>query len=389
MAVTQLLGRLADLRPRLLADAAQGEAERNVPATTIKELSDAGVFRLMVPKRHGGHQAGPRAMLDVSAAVAEADGGTGWVVALAGGGAWIAGMFGDRARDDVYGADPDARICGSLPAVGTSMRVEGGWRISGRWSYVSGSLHADWAELGFLAAGTDGADGDPAVAIVPVPDLELVDTWHMAGMRSSGSNTLVADNVFVPEHRVLPVSRLAQGEPATAHKDELIYHVPLFAMAAILLVGPLLGLGQAALEHVRTAAATKGIAATTFTRQADSTGFQMQLAEAATRIDCARLLAHRAANDIEQHANAETELDKVVRGRIRADAAHAAQLVVSAVNTLCDAHGSGGFAASSSLRRIWQDVNVGARHALLLPAVGNEVYGKLLLGIENTVSRAV
>lgn len=382
-AVAGLLDGLTELRPLLTANAAQGERDRRVPDESIAALAHAGAFRLMVPRRYGGHEGTMRSLLDVASAVAQADGGTGWVVGLTGVCAWVTGLFTGRAQDDVFGANPDARLCGSLSPIGRGERDGDGWRVSGRWSYVSGSLHADWAVLGFTAAGA----GEPGIALVPTAELMLLDTWHTAGMRASGSNTLTGEHVAVPAHRVL--FGAARGEYATEFRDESAYRAAFFPMATLVLVGPLLGLGRAALDFVAGAAATKGIVATPFARQAESTGFQLQFADAAMRVDTAVLHAGRAADDIDRHAVAGTRPDTRTRARIRADASHAAGQIVAALDVLLDAHGSGGFAESSPLHRIWQDAHVGARHGLILPAVSLEVYGKILLGQENTISPAI
>jgi alkylation response protein AidB-like acyl-CoA dehydrogenase len=385
----ELIARAKGLRPLLAANAAQGEAERQVPKASIAAMAEAGVFKVMVPKRYSGYEATMSVQLDVSSAVAEGDGGAGWTVSLIGACAWGTSLFSGQAQDEVFGADPDARVCGSIPPTGTSVKVDGGWRISGRWSYASGSPHAQWALVGAMLTQDDDQRPTSGIALIPMSELEFVDTWHMAGMRASGSHTLVADDVFVPEHRTLSTILAAQGRYATEYQDETSYHAAFFPLLTLTLVGPLLGLGTAALDYVRTAAATKGIAATSFTRQADSTGFQLQFAEATMRIDSARLHAHRAADDIDQHARRRVQPDAVLRARIRADASYAAQQVLAAIDILYNAHGSGGFAESSPLRRIWQDANVGARHGLITPAVSYEVYGKALLGVENTVSLAV
>lgn len=354
------------LRAVIREDAARGAAERTVPAESVKALTEAGLFRIMTPKPYGGAEAGIRTLLDVSASVAEADGGAGWVIALTGICAWAARFLPLPGQDEIFGAGPDTVLCGSAPPVGVGSRTPDGWRVSGRWGYVSGSLHADWAMLGFRP---DPGYPEAAVAFVPVRDLTLTDTWHTAGMRSTGSNTLAASEVLVPEHRVLfPEAAVPLG-PAW------------FPALALTLAGPLLGLGQAALQYVAAAADGKPILTTKFTRQAESAGFQLQFAEAAQRIDTARLHAFRAADDVESHMAGARQLDYATGTRVRADAALAARQVVAALTVLLDAHGASGFAEASPLHRIWLDTNVAARHAAIAHAVSHEAYGKALLGI--------
>jgi alkylation response protein AidB-like acyl-CoA dehydrogenase len=381
-ALADLLARVESVRPVLAANAGQGSSDRRVPSESIAALTGAGAFKVMVPRRYGGYELGVRALLDVSAAVAAGDGSAGWVTSLTGVCAWMVGLYSGKAQDEVFGADPDARVCGSGSPIGTGVQVEGGWRVSGRWPYISGSLHAGWATLGFLGSDRSGRPAGPAMALVPMVECTLEDTWHTAGMRATGSNTLVAQDVFVPDHRVLSVSLAVESRYASEYGGESVYRAAFLPTATLVLVGPLLGLGRAALEYVREAAGRKGIVATTFAHQADSGGFQMQLAEAGMTIDTAHLHAHRAAADIEDHAARGTHPDQLARARIRADTAWAAEHVVAALTLLLDAHGSGGFAESSPLHRMWLDANVGARHALINPAVSKEIYGRALLGVD-------
>lgn len=377
-------------RPVIARNAADGAAARRIPQESLDALAEAGVFRLMVPKRYGGYEGGMATLLDAGASVAEADGAAGWVVGLSQVTAWTVGLLSGKAQDDVFGASPDAIVCGSINPVGAGERVDGGYLISGRWGYVSGSLHSQWAVLGFATPPEDGQPGPGLwVAVVPIEDLTLHDTWHTAGMRGTGSNTLSCENVFVPDYRVMSHFTAMEGQYSTEFKYEIPYHLAWFPVLTLVLTGPLLGLGQAALEHVRSSASRKGITATEFGRQADSAGFQIQLAAAALRIDSARLHAYRAADQLDQHAARKAVPDYTTRALIRADAAAAARYVTGAVSTLVDAHGSSGFAESSPLQRIWRDARVGASHALLNHNVGLEIYGKALLGVDNNVSRVV
>jgi alkylation response protein AidB-like acyl-CoA dehydrogenase len=385
----ELVGRARALRPLLAAAGEQGAEERRVPDKCVQALTEAGLFKVMVPRRYGGHEGTIRTLLEVSSAVAEGDGAAGWVVSLAGVCAWMTSLFPGQAQDEVFGADADAVVCGSGSPLGSATPVEDGWLLSGTWSYISGSTHAGWAVLGFLTPGVAGQPGEYGMALVPMSELTLTDTWFTSGMRATGSNTLTAESVFIPRHRVLPGAAIATSEYLTEFKDEVSYRAALFPFATLVLVGPLLGIGRAALEHVRTAAATKGIAGTMIARQADSAGVQLQLAEAALRIDTAHLHAFRAADDIEAHAVRRAHPELEVRTRIRADASWAAQQLVGAVTTLVNAHGSGAFALASPLHRMFQDLSVGARHAMITPGVSLELYGKTLLGAENDLTIAI
>ena len=214
-------------------------------------MIDAGLFKIAVPKRYGGYETSIRTMLEVSAAVGEADGGTAWVLTLVNVCNWLVGLFPQQAQDDVFGADPGALVSGVLAPTATAVKVDGGWRVTGKWFYNSGSWHATWAGLGFPVTDDGGEVVNQGLALIPRADLGLEDTWFVAGMKSSGSNCLVAEDVFVPEHRVMLVPPAIVGEYGTEHAgSEPLYRSAFVPVLALVLVGPQLGLGQAALDYV-------------------------------------------------------------------------------------------------------------------------------------------
>jgi Acyl-CoA dehydrogenase, C-terminal domain len=176
---------------------------------------------------------------------------------------------------------------------------------------------------------------DQGLALIPRGGLDLEETWFVAGMKSTGSNCLIATDVFGPSHRIVSVPPAIEGHYATEFSDEAFYRSAFVPILALVLAGPQLGLGRAALDIVREKAAKKPISCTSYTAQADSVAFQLQLAEAAMLIDTAHLHAYRAAGDIDR------------------------------------------------------DSSVAARHAVVLPVIGYEVYGKALLGREDHITPLV
>ncbi|HEY0938292.1 MAG TPA: acyl-CoA dehydrogenase family protein [Trebonia sp.] len=382
----QLVARIRELQPLLAANSAQGEQDRRVVGESITALTKAGVFRVAQPRRYGGYETSMRTMLDVSSAVGEADGGTAWVVALCNVCAWLTGLFSERAQDDVWAATPDAKVSGVLAPTSQSIKVDGGFRVTGKWFWNSGSWHADWAVLGIPIVDDDGEPVDQGLALIPRADLDLQETWFVAGMRSSGSNCLIADDVFVPGYRIMSVPPAIGGQYATTRTEERLYRSAFVPLLALVLAGPQLGLGRKALEIVTAAAARKPISYTFYTAQADSVAFQLQLAEASMRIESAHLHAYRAADDIDRAAAAGQYPDTLARARVRADTAWVLENVTRAIDILVSAHGASSFAESNPLQRIWRDSAVAARHAVTLPAVNYEVYGKALLGREDQIT---
>jgi alkylation response protein AidB-like acyl-CoA dehydrogenase len=383
----ELVARARALRPLLAANASQGEADRRVVEESIQALADAGLFKISVPKRYGGYETSVRTMLEVSAAVAEADGGTAWVLTLVNVCNWLVGLFPQQAQDDVFGTDPGTLVSGVLAPTSTAVKVDGGWRVTGKWFYNSGSWHATWAGLGIPVTDASGEVVNQGLALIPRADLTLEDTWFVAGMKSSGSNCLVADDVFVPEHRVMLTPPAIVGDyPSELLASEPFYRSAFVPVLALVLVGPQLGLGQAALDYVIGKAAKKPVSYTFFTTQAESAGFQLQVAEAARLIDTARLHAFRAADDIDRAAAGGEYPDLLTRARVRSDTGYSAECITRAIDILLYAHGAGSFADVSPLQRIWRDSATAARHAVVSPQVSYEVYGKALLGVEDNIT---
>jgi len=375
----ELLARISDLNPLLAGNAAKGEQDRRVVEESIVALTEAGMFKVAQPKRYGGYETSIRTMLEVSAAVAEADGGTAWVVALSNVCAWMVGLFPEQAQDDIWKDNPNAKVSGVLSPTAETVKVDGGYRVTGRWYYNSGSWHADWAGLGIPITDDTGQPVDQGMALIPRSDMDIEETWFVAGMKSSGSNCLIAQDVFVPAHRVVSIPPAIGGHYPTEHTDEVLYRSALSPVLSLVLIGPQLGLGRKALELVKSKA-NKPISYTYYATQSDSVAFQLQLAEAAMMIDTAHLHAYRAADDIDRAAAAGYYPDLLTRARVRADTGWVAQQITRAIELLLSAHGAGSFAEANPLQRIWRDSATAARHALVVPTVNLEVYGKALLG---------
>lgn len=385
----ELIDRVRALKPLLAKNAAQGEADRKVADESIQALVSAGAFRIGVPARFGGFQTSIRNQLEISSIVAEGDGGAAWVTTLTNIGAWLIGTLSDQAQQDVFGSNPDARSSGVIAPSTKAFPVEGGWRVTGKGFYASGSLHATWAGNGTLLHDSDGNVVGQAMVFAPMSECSIEDTWFVAGMRASGSNCVVWDNVFVPHHLVLPVGEAIEGRYPTEHSDETLYRSAFSSSLVLVLVGPQLGLGRAALDFVLSKASTKGIAYTNYATQSESTAFQLQVARAATLIETAHLNAFSAADRIDAWAAEGHYPTLLERAKIRSNAAAAVESINEALNILISAHGAGSFADSSPLQRIWRDSNVAARHAVILPEVSYETYGKLLLGVDNPITSLV
>jgi alkylation response protein AidB-like acyl-CoA dehydrogenase len=384
-----LLERAAAIRPVLERNADTTDALRRLADENVEALRDAGLCRLMVPARFNGYQTSIRTYLDVMAEVGRGCGSTAWVASLINVCAWLAALFPEQAQADVWGANPDAWVAGSLAPNGSATPVDGGWRVTGRWPWASGSMHAQWAACGIHMKNERGEMANFGLSLMPMGELRVEDTWFMAGMKGTGSNTIVAEGAFVPAHRFLPYPDAFAGRYRTEYTDEAVYRAALVPVTVLILAPSQLGVARAALDHAMAKSKTRGITHTTFATQAESAGFQMQIAEAAMKIDTAALHVGRAADDLDRAAASSQLMDLTSRARVRIDTALAAKYCREAVEILVQAHGTSSLADYNRMQRLWRDVHTASHHAITEWQVNLEVYGKALLGVEPNITHLV
>ncbi|MFC9555884.1 acyl-CoA dehydrogenase family protein [Rhodococcus sp. NPDC056960] len=375
------------LGPLLRTNAARAEADRRVPEENIDALRDAGLFDITKPARFGGAEENFRTFLEVSLELGRACASTAWVTTLSNVTSFFVGAYPESVQRDVLGPDPHTATCGVFTPTSTSVRAEGGYRVTGRWGFASASHHASWANVGIPLTNPDGDVTGAASAWIPMTDLSIDNTWFVAGMSGSGSDTVVADDVFVPDARILSVTDMMEGRTASEFQDETLYHSSLVPVLALVLVGPVLGMAEGAYDTVvSTLQKNKPIAYSFYQRSIDAPSTQLNMAEARSLIDQARLLAFRSADEIDAAAVAGRHMPVIERARARMDAARAAHLCREAVELLLNVSGAGSFAQANPLQRIWRDLETSSRHAFINLNINQEIYGRALLGIDEQVS---
>ncbi|MEV7817625.1 acyl-CoA dehydrogenase family protein [Streptomyces flaveolus] len=376
-----------EIAPVLRRTADAAERDSRLTPEAERALREAGLFRLGVPKRWGGEELAPADSLEVSAEVALACPSSAWVVMVAYVAQQIAASFGEQARQDLWGDGPDVPMCGVFGSVGvTAVPVEGGLLVSGSWAWASGSHQADWALLGVPLPGEPGAATERGLALVPASALTIDKTWDMAGMRGTGSDTLIADKVFVPYHRLRRFADVVQGQGLP---EEPLYRIPPGSMTVVSM-GPLLGMARAVLQLTMEAVeGGKPMAMSLHARLADSPSVQAALAEAATLIDSAYLHLRRSAEFIGTAAASGTTPTLLERARVRMDAGHASTCLRQAVQALLTVSGAGSFSLTKTIQRHWRDLETASRHPTLNPGLAKEMYGRALVGDDRPVSPMV
>jgi alkylation response protein AidB-like acyl-CoA dehydrogenase len=374
---TDIVARATELVPLIREYAEQGNDARRLAPEIVKALDEAGLFRTLLPTRLGGLGTTVRTAIEVMKEVSRGDGSAGWVTTLLTVGIGFTTTYSEQAQLEVFADNPSAKVSGTFSPGSRSERVDGGYRISGRWPYSSGSFIADWATLGILLE-----DGAPGLALVPAEAWTIEPTWFVAGMKGTGSDTIVIEDHFVPDHRVQRFFDMNATNFATPYKDELMAGMPLNAIASAILAAPQVGLARHALEVTRAKLPERAVAYTSYDKAKNSPTHQLCVAKAATYVNMAELLLDQMTVEIDRAAITKAPLDPETRARIRNDTGVIAELVGQAIDTLMTANGAGSFADVNVLNRIWRDSNIGARHAFVSAELGKEAYGRALLGVD-------
>lgn len=365
------------------------ERHRVVHPENIDALRRAGLFNLATPRRFGGYQHNLGTFVEVVAELGKGCGSTAWVTSLQNGNAFLAGLFSDRCQEDIWGVNPHAQFCGVLtnnPTV-TSKRVDGGWRVSGSWGFASGCLHADWALISFPVVDEDDVVVDAGIAMMPMSNFTIEDTWHVAAMRGTGSNTLVGVDMFVPEHRVTSIIKAVDGVNSNEHPEEALYRSAFAPYLCLIVVAPMLGMVAHAIEYIdHVLAKGKPIIYSYYPSARLSPGVQRSRAAAQVAYDDAWLHVRRAIAVVDEAASADVYPDLAARVRVRMDVGHTLRLLRAAMQHLLDIGGAGSFAETCPLQRDWRDLEMASRHGVLNPQIAEEAYGRHLVGINEPIT---
>jgi 3-hydroxy-9,10-secoandrosta-1,3,5(10)-triene-9,17-dione monooxygenase len=375
----ELVRRTSDLVPLLRERAQWIDANRRLPDDVIEAMADAGLFKMRAPVQYGGYESDARTLNDVHAEVARGDGSAAFCLSVWSLINWLVGRFPDHVQDEVF-ATPDVRVCGSISPTGTVRKVDGGYLYDGSWKFTSGALHSQWK---FTAGMMDTPDGPQAMtALVPMSDLRIVDDWHVAGMRGTGSVTTVAENLFVPEERVVPQLVLFSPEcQSETNASKPVYNVPLLVTSTAATAGQTVGAARYALESFLERLPGKKMTYTEYPSQRDAPVTHLQVGEAALLAEEAEVRARTFAERIDDKSSRDEPWSEEERVESRVSLGRTAQLAKQAVDILATASGASGVYDDVPIQRIQRNLHVMSIHALTMPSTNIELYGRMLCGL--------
>jgi len=373
------------LAPLVEEARARIDRDRELPETLGAALADAGLFATFAPREYGGLELDPVAGLRAVAAVAELDGSVAWNAMVAGAHSFFAGRLPQTAAREIYTA-PRAAVAGQLQPGGRAEVTDGGYRASGRWSFASASKHATWfiaqcivLENGELRAGRDRRPGlqevpDLRLVFVPADRVRIHDTWHVSGLRGTGSNDYSIDEVDVPAEYTVD---LLADEPT---RPEPLYRFPAVLMLMGSVAAVPVGIARGAVEAFKDFARTK-TASPKPVPMSESPVVQMELARAEIAARSAELLLFTAMEDVWETVRAGHAVSMAQRAQVRLGCVNAGTAAARAVDTVYNLAGSSAIFEKNPFERRFRDVHAATAHAAVHQRA-LEPCGQTLLGLE-------
>ena len=377
----QMLDKINAIVPELRGRANQTALNRRLPRETISDLRSSGAMKTLQSTRNGGYGLGMREHLDVMTALGAGCGSTGWVMGVVQAHSWLISHFSEEAQHDTYRTNPDAMISAVIGPRGVATKTVDGYMLTGVWPFTSGCENSDWLLLGGVIK-----DGDRVIDegdfLVPTSEATIMDDWHTVGLTGSGSCTTKVTDLFIPAHRFLSLPSVIMGQaPGTKLQEgwnQRCAPVPVLALA---LCGSTLGVARQALRDFPAMIKGKTIAYTA-DDQFNHPNTHRMTGEAAMLLHEAELILYGCADEIDTAAKAGAELPLLTRARMRLDCAQGVRRCLDGVELLFRMSGASGIRTSSPLTRALADVRVVNQHGLLNLEMNQELYGRVVLGLD-------
>lgn len=361
MSAEQVVERVQKLLPALRERSAAAETARRLPEETVKELKGSGLVRLLQPERYGGFEAEPTLLFQCVMAVASACGSTGWVTGVAGVHPWQIALFDDKVQGEVWGEDPDTWVSSSYMPGGRMTPVDGGFTLNGRWSFSSGCDHCDWAILGVMVDRGEGANPEMWNVLIPRSEYRIEDTWYTMGLRGTGSNDIIVEDLFVPQYRAIDLIKMFSWKsPGLATNTGPLYRLSFGTMFANAITASIIGMAQGVLDEGFEV--TRARVSKNWGKASEDPHTLSAFGRAASEIDACRaqLLGNIGAMYAKAMRGEEITMDD--RSRARRDQVQGSARAIAAADDLFDRCGAGVISDSHPMQRLWRDAHAGRHH---------------------------
>ena len=380
----ELLDKARALQPVLRERAAECKAQRRIPDATIRDFQDAGFFKILQAEHYGGYAMDPQVFYMVGHELARACPSSAWVLGVVAVHNWQLALFDPRAAEDVWQDDPTVLISSSYAPVGKVTPVDGGYKLSGRWSFSSGSEHCQWVFLGAVVPTPDEPFNmlNYRTFLLPIEDYEIVDNWDVIGLQGTGSHDVVVDAAFVPEHRTLKsIDGFHCDNPGNTVNTAPLFRMPFMQVFVRAVCTASLGACEGALEHYIEVARTR-VAGPVPMR--DDPGARQLAAEVKSELEQMKLVMVRNFDRMMECTRAGESIPVQDRVRYRYDSAVVADRCLVLSGRMLKAAGSGGIRQGSDLLAKHLDILASQAHVAnhSIPFATN--MGGVLFGQETT-----
>jgi len=371
----------AEFVAALAQRADEAERLRRLPAATISDFKACGLATLLLPARFGGRQAEFSQLLDPVRRMAHGCASSAWTLGFYTLHNWMLSLFDIEAQEEVFASGP-VLAPAPLAPTGRGIVVDGGIRLTGRWSWATGIMDADWVMVGAVIDGLKGKTESiyPALVALPADETEVVDVWHTAGMRGTGSHDVIVTDVFVPLRRVVSVVDIYSGTaPGSIVHDAATYRWPMVPALALTAAMPVLGAAEKVVELYQERVQER-VLAYSGVAQKDQPAAQIRLGDARVRLRALSALVADTAAGIERIVAAGDRVPRAVRADARAAAAHTVHESRAIIADLLEASGASAQFLSNPLQRAKRDVDIAAGHVVFDYDLSRELSGALSIG---------
>lgn len=377
-----VLENVRDLLPGFRERAEECERARVVHEQSVKELAAAGVFRMLQPRRYDGLEGDPLDFYEAIRLIASADASTAWITSVLSVHAWQLALFPAAAQEAVWGPDTGTLMSSSYAPTGSVTLTDGGYVVSGRWSFSSGCDHADWVLLGGLVTDADGNLVDFRTFLLPASDYLIEDAWDTVGLAGTGSHDIVVERAFVPADFTLSMTETGRCEgPGQAINTGDLYRLPFHSLFTSAITAPIIGMAYGAYEdHVATQR-TRVRAAYTGERVADDPYASVRIARAASEVDAAWALLRDNLRAEQAYVARGEAIPQILRLKVRRDQVTGTERAIEAIDLLFESAGARALKRGTYLQRVWRDAHAGRVHAANDPERALRMFGSSELGL--------
>lgn len=366
-----------------IAERARGVDEKGrIPAASIRELTEAGVFRMLQPVRQGGMESDPVSFYRVIREISGVCGSTGWVSAVLGVHCWHLALFPESVQQEVWSDGPDVLLASSYAPIGRLTPVEGGYELSGRWGFASGCEFASWMLLGGLVVGAQGRPVDFMTVLVPKSDYEIQRVWDTTGLRGTASDDIVVERAFVPAHRAMRNYDQAQlRAPGCQVNTGPLYRIPFGTVFTTTVASAVIGMVAGCHDSYVASMRDRIRLSLGGGRFVEDQFAQVAVARAASEIDAAVLQTERNVREIYDCTVRGEEIPMELRLRSRRDQVRGAERALEAIDLLFKTAGGNSLRRGNVIERAWRDAHAGGVHVANDPERALAMYGRGAFGL--------